>query len=144
MSERERHWVERVRGNATALIKDVARVRVGIKLRRNYVSYAQTGTRFLPNTPRTGVAATDHNPRECTSLVADGERARRCYTHTRLQGADEGIDLDKFPGAMRYLEANRERLEARRYIQKSEREWFEMWVPQDPAYGPCPRSCVPT
>lgn len=43
------------------------------------------------------------------------------------------VDFDKYPRALRYLESNREKLSSRKYVTDSGRQWFEIWVPQQPA-----------
>lgn len=49
------------------------------------------------------------------------------------------IDLSAYPGAAAYLELHRAQLESRRYVMDSGREWFEPWVPHNPARWPMPR-----
>ena len=55
------------------------------------------------------------------------------YPHVSQGGKRLAVNLADFPRARRYLERNREHLERRTYVMKSGRQWFEIWVPQDPA-----------
>jgi hypothetical protein len=43
------------------------------------------------------------------------------------------VDLRYYPKAARYLNAHRDVLEARKYLIDAGRQWYELWVPQDPA-----------
>jgi len=55
------------------------------------------------------------------------------YTHLVENGRRTTIPLDKYPGAKAYLTDHREQLEGRKYVVKAKRDWFEIWVPQDPS-----------
>ena len=55
------------------------------------------------------------------------------YTHFTENGKKKAYDLSRYPISKQYLLANYEQLAARTYIAKSRRNWYEIWVPQDPA-----------
>jgi hypothetical protein len=42
------------------------------------------------------------------------------------------VNLDRYPNTKAYLERHRERLEKRSYVIEAGRQWYEIWVPQDP------------
>jgi hypothetical protein len=53
------------------------------------------------------------------------------YPHERdSSGRTVPVNLDAYPGAKRYLETHRVRLESRRYVREAGRRWYEIWVPQ--------------
>src|SRR5256885_12094823 len=54
--------------------------------------------------------------------------------HTRLQG-----DWSSDVCSSDLLERHREALEARRYVVEAGRQWYELWVPQDPAAWEAPK-----
>lgn len=54
------------------------------------------------------------------------------YTHTMQNGKRILIDFNRYPRAWKYLLANYNQLTGRSYIQKAKRQWFEIWVPQQP------------
>jgi hypothetical protein len=54
------------------------------------------------------------------------------YPHIEQNGKLVPIDLDAYPRAKEYLEANRPQLEARTYLAESGRRWYEIWVHQSP------------
>ena len=54
------------------------------------------------------------------------------YPHIEQNGKLVPIDLDTYPRAKEYLEANRPQLEARTYLAESNRRWYEIWVHQSP------------
>jgi len=55
------------------------------------------------------------------------------YPHEVFEGHRRTINLSNFPRAKAYLEAHRKALEGRSYVIEAGREWYEIWVPQDPA-----------
>jgi adenine-specific DNA-methyltransferase len=55
------------------------------------------------------------------------------YPHEIAEGRRRPVDLSRFPRTQAYLEAHRAALEGRRYVIDAGREWYEIWVPQDPA-----------
>lgn len=44
----------------------------------------------------------------------------------------KAYDINKYPNAKKYLENNYEQLSGRNYIKLSKRNWYEIWVPQNP------------
>jgi hypothetical protein len=53
------------------------------------------------------------------------------------------IDLREYPRARAYLEAHRNVLASRRYVAKAGREWYEIWVPQQPDEWAKPKIVFP-
>jgi hypothetical protein len=41
-------------------------------------------------------------------------------------------NINDYPNAKKYLESHRVQLESREYLKKSNRYWYEIWVPQNP------------
>jgi hypothetical protein len=85
-----------------------------------------------------------------THAIARRYRARTAlrpkrvlYTHELRDGEKRAVDLAQFPRAARYLERHRAVLEARRYVIDGGRQWFEIWVPQNPARWPLPKLVFP-
>ena len=54
------------------------------------------------------------------------------YPHEVVSGKRRAIDLSKHPKSATYLESHREQLEGRKYVIDAGRNWYEIWVPQDP------------
>lgn len=54
------------------------------------------------------------------------------YPHESVDGRKRPVDLTKFPESLAYLEKNRQALEKRSYVIEAGREWYEIWVPQNP------------
>lgn len=54
------------------------------------------------------------------------------YPHVEINDKVVPANLEKYPNAKNYLESNRSQLEARTYLIKSGRRWYEIWVHQSP------------
>lgn len=65
------------------------------------------------------------------------------YPHEVVNGRRGAVDLAQYPKAQHYLEQHREVLEARTYVIEAGRQWFELWVPQDPSAWPMPKLVFP-
>lgn len=71
-------------------------------------------------------------------------RKKILYPHTTApNGRRTVVDLDQFPKAKAYLEGHRQSLESREYVIASHREWYEIWVPQDPSAWRFPKLVFP-
>ncbi|MCB9792477.1 MAG: N-6 DNA methylase [Alphaproteobacteria bacterium] len=64
---------------------------------------------------------------------------RILYPHERRDGARAPVELAAYPGARAWLEAHRERLSARGYLEEAGRRWYELWVPHDPEGWAAPK-----
>jgi hypothetical protein len=54
------------------------------------------------------------------------------YPHVVIAGQRRAADLNLYPKTKLYLEAHRHTLTARTYVTEAGRQWYEIWVPQDP------------
>lgn len=55
------------------------------------------------------------------------------YTHTMKNGKKVPYDIDLYPKTKAYLLKHFDQLNGRNYIKKAKRNWYEIWVPQNPA-----------
>jgi hypothetical protein len=53
------------------------------------------------------------------------------------------FNIEQFPRAKSYLEKHKEQLIRRQYLINANRQWFEMWVPQNPTYWKYPKIVFP-
>lgn len=127
-SDRVSAWLETVDANSWARFGEIGKVRVGVKttadkifIRRRWedqlellrpLTTHKIARRFRADTTR-----------ECAQIL---------YPHEVVNGRRAAVDLDKFPASRAYLEAHREKLESRTYVIEGGRQWYEIWVPQNP------------
>ena len=147
-TRKEAAWLSRVRKAAWRLFKDIAVVRVGIKTTANDV-FIRRDWDVLPQEVRPEAELLRpllrHEDARHWS-IPDGVQPtswRVLYPHEVLNGIRRPIDLSRYPRARAYLEQNRERLEKRHYVIEAGRQWYEIWVPQDPEAWGTPKIVFP-
>ena len=130
-TKESREWLIQVRRNTVATFKDLGKVRVGVKTTADRV-FIRSDWDSMPLDERPELLenlTTHHigNPYRSTT-----PKSQILYPHTTLKGKRCPVDLDSYPKSKAYLERNRSQLEARKYVTEAGREWYEIWVPQDP------------
>lgn len=133
-NEATSEWLSTVLKNQWATFGEIGHIRVGIKTTADSV--------FIPKD--WSVAYVDGRPELLRPLtthhVARRFRAKQAasqrevlYPHEVVNGVRRAVRLDEYPNSKAYLEAHREKLQAREYVISAGRQWYEIWVPQDPS-----------
>ena len=65
------------------------------------------------------------------------------YPHYYKDGKRRVYDISLYPQAYSYLSAHKAQLERRTYLIKAKREWYELWVPQNPLLWKMPKIVFP-
>ena len=126
-SKRIENSLAKVRENTWGTFRDIGKIRVGIKSCADRVYLPKTWDRELElhRVLTTHHAARRFYPKPITRKVL--------YPHHTVEGRQAPVDLTKFPKSAAYLEKHRKTLERRRYVIEAGRQWYEIWVPQNPA-----------
>lgn len=79
------------------------------------------------------------------ALVPENPKHRKeiLYPHEATESGRSAVDLNLYPNSARYLEQHRQKLESRKYLIEAGRNWYELWVPQDPAAWAQPKLVFP-
>lgn len=143
----EKRWLATIRANSECVFGDVGTVSVGIKttadsvfVRRKWADVPE-GIRPEDRLLRPMLSHDDAAKWRC--CTPPGDLRRVLYTHEMREGRRAPIELGMFPRAAAYLEQHRTRLEKREYVTRSGREWYEIWVPQDPGGWAQPKLVFP-
>jgi len=127
-------WLSLVQSRTFARFGDLGRIRVGVKTTADSIfirdDWHQLAEQLQPEVLRP--LTTHHLARRYRALDRV-EAPQILYTHESRAGQRSAIDLTEHPRTRAYLEAHREQLERRRYVIDAGRQWYEIWVPQDPA-----------
>jgi len=148
ITRRQAGWLSRIRKAAWAIFKDIAVVRVGIKTTANDV-FIRRDWHLLPQhiRPETELLRPllrHENARRWSSPEAvQATSWRVLYPHEVSDGIRKPVDLRHYPRARAYLERNKGRLEKRQYVIEAGRQWYEIWVPQDPNAWAGPKIVFP-
>lgn len=125
-------WLGLVENNTYCSFSDIGKIRVGVKTTADKVfiknDWENLEEDFVPEVLK---PVTTHKRARRFKPVKD-EKTKILYTHIKNNGKRKVIELEKFPKAKKYLESHKERLASRNYVIEAGREWFEIWVPQEP------------
>jgi len=126
-------WLETVKRNTYRTFGEIGKIRVGVKTTADNV-FIRDWTQ-LPEAERPELLRPLITHHVAERFHADFAKSPRqiLYTHEIRDGKRRTVVMGDYPVARRYLESHREQLEGRRYVIDAKREWFEIWVPQNPA-----------
>lgn len=141
-----RDWLSAVHNRRDTTFGDVAQVRVGIKTTADTI-FIRDDWDTLPEPIRP-------EPELLRPLIThhvaarwqrmQGDHRKVLYPHEEgPDGERRTVDLGRYPRARAYLEEHRERLESRRYVIAAGRQWYEIWVPQQPRDWQVPKVVYP-
>lgn len=133
-------WLARVEAHTWRRFGDLGKIRVGVKTCADKV-FIRTDWDSMPPAARPELLrplTTHHMARRFRAGAAKKVR-HILYPHESVNGQRRPSDLATYPKASAYLEQHRATLEARTYVIESGRQWYELWVPQDPARWDAPK-----
>ena len=126
-------WLATVEKHAWGTFRDIGKIRVGIKTCADKVFLPKKWDRELElHRPLT----THHTARR---FRPEPHNRRVLYPHHTVDGRKQPVDLAQYPASLAYLEEHRQTLEDRSYVIEAGRQWYEIWVPQNPADWPGPK-----
>ena len=127
-------WLATVAQHTWGTFRDIGRVHVGVKTCADQVfirsDWAQLPIESRPELLRP--IMTHHAARRFKALTL-AEPKLILYPHEIHHGRRKVVDLAMYPRSAAYLGSYRDTLEGRTYLKTSNRQWFEIWVPQNPA-----------
>ena len=126
-------WLEAVEANSWGTFRDIGKVRVGVKTCADKV-FIRRDWQDIPAADRPELLkplTTHHIARRFRPLPSNRGR-QILYPHEVAEGRRRAVHLARYPRSQAYLETHRLTLEGRRYVIEAGREWYEIWVPQDP------------
>ena len=129
-----RGWLKRVRNYQKKTFGEVAQIKVGIKTTADAVfireDWGNLDNRIQPERKLRLPLITHH---DAERWKIDSPKKSVLYPYEKKSSKRTPIQLSKHPRSAAYLETHRDRLEGRKYVVDSGREWFEIWVPHQPA-----------
>ena len=147
VTAREQSWLDQIHAHTKFRIHELVKVRVGIKTTADDV-FIKNDWKILPEETRPEESLlrflVSQDDAECWYLKKDEQHLRRIlYTHTVKNGKRVAIDLSQYPRGAAYLECYRDKLSSRTYILQEKRNWYEIWVPQNPELWLRPKIIFP-
>lgn len=144
LSKKETEWVSRIEKKALYKVGDLFKVRVGIKTTADKVFIRDDWDSLGIEKPEDEVLRDLISQENITSWkMCKKKKLRVLYTHTLKNNVKDVIDLNKYKKANNYLRKFEEQLKGRKYLIEAGRNWFEIWVPQNPALWNKPKLVFP-
>ena len=130
-------WLETVHQNTWGTFGDIGKIRVGVKTCADKVFIRSDWEEWpVEERPELLRSVTTHHIARRFKPLAPDQQKLILYPHEIHQGRRRAVNLSMYPRSASYLERHRETLEGRKYLESAGRQWFEIWVPQDPeAWG---------
>jgi len=126
-------WLEIVRKNTWGTFGDIGKIRVGVKTCADKIfirsDWDQATEDQQPELLRP--LMTHHVARRFKAQNSSKPK-EILYPHEVSHGQRRAVDLSLYPRSKAYLERYRADLCSRTYLIDANREWYEIWVPQDP------------
>lgn len=142
-SEDNNAWINTIDSNTSFRIKDRFKVRVGIKSCADNVfisrKWEQMGIKIESELLRPMLSQENID----TWTIDRNAIINVLYPHYSEYGKRKVYNISEFPNAKRYLESNEKQLKERSYLLKANRNWYEYWVPQNPALWELPKIVFP-
>lgn len=142
-NEEENEWINAIDAHTAFRIRDKFKVRVGIKSCADNVFISQLwdkeGYKIEKDLIRSMISQENI---EAWTIDKDS-MLDILYPHYSKDGKRQVYEIDKYPSALRYLQAHKNQLEERKYLIKAGRKWYEYWVPQNPAFWELPKVVFP-
>ncbi|MGC9194593.1 MAG: Eco57I restriction-modification methylase domain-containing protein [Syntrophobacteraceae bacterium] len=122
-------WLATVKQHTALTFSAIGKVRVGIKTTADKV-FIRSDWGPKDQQPELLRPLTTHHI--CHRFKSDPPQSWVLYPHEAINGRKVAVDLRLYPKSKKYLEQHRSTLEKRKYVIQSGRNWFEVWVPQQP------------
>ena len=126
-------WLATVKAHSWGTFRDIGKVRVGVKTCADKV-FIRSDWQDMPAAVRPELLKplTTHHIARRFKPLSPLHRSQILYPHEVNQGRRRAVCLDLYPRSQAYFETHRAALKGRRYVIEAGREWYEIWVPQDP------------
>lgn len=123
-------WLASVERNTWQRFSDIGKVRVGIKTTADNVFIGDEWNGDKADIELLRPLITHRNAGQI--LPNNTDLWKVLYTHTSENGRKKAFDIDKYPKAKEYLLQHYDQLSNRKYVIEANRNWYEIWVPQNP------------
>lgn len=140
----EAKWTKKIESNSEYTIGDLFKVRVGIKTTADEV-FIRKNWDELGNEKPERILLKELISQENIDRWRTHPNCKMkvLYPHDFKDGKKVVININKYPKARKYLEKYQEKLKSRKYLIAAGRNWFEIWVPQNPSYWKKPKLVFP-
>ena len=123
-------WLRKVESKTWLTFSQIGKIRVGIKTTADNVFIGDEWTNESADLELLRPLITHRNAGQI--VANEHSQWKVLYTHTTEHGKKVAYNIDQFPKSKAYLLKHYEQLNRRSYVKKANRNWYEIWVPQNP------------
>lgn len=129
-SDENKKWLDQIKRHTWLTFGDIGKIRVGIKTTADNVFI---GDDWSGDNAELELLQPLITHRNAGQIVANNQNQWKVlYTHMMVDGKKVAVDIEKYPKSKEYLLHHFKQLDGRNYVKKAKRNWFEIWVPQNP------------
>lgn len=129
-SDENKRWLDQIQSRTWMTLGDVGKIRVGIKTTADNVFIGDDWSGDNADLELLQPLITHRNAGQ---IVANNQNQWQVlYTHTTINGKKVAYDIQQYPKSKAYLMQHFDQLDGRNYVKKANRNWYEIWVPQNP------------
>jgi hypothetical protein len=132
-SEEKDAWLETVARNTYRTFGEIGKIRVGVKTTADNVFIGNWNDKPEDERPELLRPLITHHVAARFRVDLSKREREILYTHEICEGKRQAVEMSHYPISQSYLETHRLQLEGRRYVMEAKRNWYEIWVPQNPA-----------
>lgn len=129
-ADETKKWLSAVESSTWQKFSDIGKIRVGIKTTADNVFIGNDWSGDKAKIELLQPLITHRNAGQIISNNSDLWQV--LYTHTTINGRKIAYDIENYPYAKEYLLKHFEQLSNRKYVIQANRNWYEIWVPQNP------------
>ena len=135
-------WLNQVAMNTWKTFKEIGPIRVGVKSTADKVFIRDDWDTFDPKPELTKYLLTSKCAQQFKAIRPNKPK-EIIYPHTSENGKKKTMNIDQYPATKKYLESYKDQLSSREYLIKAGRNWYELWVPQNPSLWCKPKIVFP-
>ena len=144
LSESEAIWVKKIEDKSSEIVVDSFKVRVGIKTTADKVFIKESWGDLNGSKPEDVLLKELISQENIQPWAINSDKKLKVlYPYLYENGTKSVIVINDFPKTKIYFKANEEVLKARKYVTDAGRNWFEIWVPQNPLLWKFPKLVFP-
>lgn len=144
ISTKESEWISKIECNSHCTVSDIFKVRVGIKTTADKIFISDKWELLNSTKPEDELLKDLISQKNITPWnFCDKTKLKVLYPHFAKNGKKQTINIEEYPKAHKYFKLHEEKLRGRKYLIEAGRNWFEIWVPQNPALWDLPKLVFP-
>ena len=129
-SDTNTEWLTKVKSNTWMTFSQIGKIRVGIKTTADNVFIGEDWTGEKADLELLKPLITHRNAGQI--IANNTSHWQVLYPHTTRNGRKIACDLNEYPKSKAYLMKHYPQLSGRQYVINANRNWYEIWVPQNP------------